>query len=429
MKRRLIFLDGLRGIAALQIVFLHYASAFIPAIGLLDVSLVRHTWERHFIASPLFFLFDGYLSVYLFFLISGSVLTYSFSVRPFALFSGLSRRLVRLGLPMTASVLLSVVLLALMPTAHFEAGRLSGSAHWLAVISPPVICLQTILREIFLSGMLAGHVGDTILPNAWTSALQLTPASQSFNSPLWTLHWEFFGSLIVLMLVAIRARYGKLVHLVMSTIALWLLGAQPLGLFVVGHLMAPLPLSPPWQVFARHWSGRLLAVIFIAFGMATSAHSQRSIPHFFQWMQNVLLLRRLDDFHIYGLTGAVLIFVGVMASPQLWKFLSTPPLKWLGQMSFSIYLTHFAVLITLASGVFVLTQPLLYSTVIASVVGIGLSIGFAIAFERYVDRPAIRLSRRLGLHNSDHENGVTLDNQPDVGCNGRVRIASDLRSP
>ena len=60
------YLEGLRGIAAMQVVLLHFVTGFLP-------NTAQHAWP------PLRVLFDGHTAVYVFFLISGAVLTPSFA--------------------------------------------------------------------------------------------------------------------------------------------------------------------------------------------------------------------------------------------------------------------------------------------------------------------------------------------------------------
>ena len=43
---RVGWLDGMRGIAAVQVVLLHYATAFLPGLGLHDRAMMHHRWEQ-----------------------------------------------------------------------------------------------------------------------------------------------------------------------------------------------------------------------------------------------------------------------------------------------------------------------------------------------------------------------------------------------
>jgi hypothetical protein len=52
---RVAWVDGLRGIAAMQVVLLHYACVFLPAIGFHESSLAHFGWESAFVRTPLDF--------------------------------------------------------------------------------------------------------------------------------------------------------------------------------------------------------------------------------------------------------------------------------------------------------------------------------------------------------------------------------------
>src|SRR3984885_1705546 len=112
------YLEGLRGIAAMQVVLLHFVSGFMP-------DTAQHAWP------PLRVLFDGHTAVYVFFLISGAVLTPSFARgEPWP--RQVAKRLIRLAIPVAAAATCALALLAALPEAHRDAARVSGSA-WLAM--------------------------------------------------------------------------------------------------------------------------------------------------------------------------------------------------------------------------------------------------------------------------------------------------------
>ena len=85
-----------------------------------------------------------------------------------------------------------------------------------------------------------------------------------------------------------------------------------------------------------------------------------------------------------------------LRSGMLDRFLASPPLRLLGRMSFSVYLTHFFVLMTFTCW-FYLQFSRGWSTVtwVSSDLFLSLVILFAVAyvFERVVDRSAIRFAR------------------------------------
>src|SRR5271157_4594037 len=186
------YLDGLRGIAAMQVVLLHFVSGFMP-------DTAQHAWP------PLRVLFDGHTAVYVFFLISGAVLTPSFA-RPGAFVAKLLKRVVRLGIPVAATAAIATFLLALLPDAHLRAATLTGST-WLAMDSSGAPTLAHFAREVGLDSLLLGYREATLLAPL---AGHLPPMERSLDAPFWSLHLELYGSLLVLVLVSLRAWSARL---------------------------------------------------------------------------------------------------------------------------------------------------------------------------------------------------------------------------
>src|ERR1700737_383359 len=92
--QRLAYLESIRGLAAVQVVLLHFLSAFWPDLVFESVSR-SPAWYVHL--SPLYFLYDGYSAVYIFFVLSGYVLTRSFERNLEHPFSQILARAIRLG--------------------------------------------------------------------------------------------------------------------------------------------------------------------------------------------------------------------------------------------------------------------------------------------------------------------------------------------
>ncbi len=235
---RLGWMDGLRGIAALQVVLLHVLSVFLPAIGTLTPDAAHYSWEAYFIHTPLSILFDGYSSVYLFFILSGAALTYPFSARPVAVPSSMLRRLIRLGLPMAASILLAATLIGVFGPSFVPAEKLTKSGDWLIYAALQSVSLTEILHEIFLENILTGFADLGFMPSGIMNRMGIVPHGTTYNGPLWTLHIEFVGSLVIALFVALRSLTSRHVHLAVALIFALAFAASPLVLFVVGHLAA-----------------------------------------------------------------------------------------------------------------------------------------------------------------------------------------------
>ncbi len=369
------YLEGLRGIAAIQAVLLHFVSGFMP-------DTAQHAW------APLRVLFDGHTAVYVFFLISGAVLTPSFA-RSGAFLGKLGKRVVRLGLPVAAAAAIATVLLALLPDAHLRAATLTGSA-WLAMDSSGALTLAHLAREIGLDSLLLGYREATLFA---PMADHLPLMEYSLDAPFWSLHLELYGSLLVLCLVVLRARsvwlYGSAI-----VVAAVLFGTHPMFLFVLGHLSAAMLGHRPGVGVAV--CGAMLLVL----GIALCATKDWGVVDGFRFLLSRTELAFAPNlFQFQSQLGAVALYVGVLMCPAVWPALESGPCRQLGRLSFSIYLLHFPILFSLVCAAFVGLHSLLPPTVaivIAFVTFISLTMLAAVLFERWIDRPAIALSRRAG---------------------------------
>jgi len=363
------YLEGLRGIAAVQVVLLHFVTGFLPHIA-------------DHVAPPLQIMWDGHTAVYVFFLISGAVLTPSFA-RGGRWPRQAAKRLVRLGLPIAAAAIFALVLLAAMPDAHLVAAQLTGSG-WLAMDSSAATTLTHLLREITLDSLLLGYREYTLFT---PFADRLPLLEHALNAPSWSLHLELYGSMLVLGLVMLRAQAPR-AHFVAVTMCAVLFGTHPMFLFVLGHLCAGRLRKPPKPV-----TGAGLVALGLAMSatknwafletvrVAIAGFAPASAPNLFQFQSQM---------------AAVALFTGVLLSPMAQRL--TASCQGLGRLSFSIYLLHFPILFTFACAGFIPLTAMFPGPVAVAITFIGFAVVVWLAaesFERLVDRPSVLLSRRI----------------------------------
>ena len=122
---RIDYMESIRGLAAVQVLLLHSFAAFLP--GLVYAVPGSPAVLRQIHLSPLFFLYDGYSAVYVFFVLSGYVLTLSFARQldhPLAI---IAARIVRLGLPTLLATIVAALIYMIFERPHAEAGALVSS--------------------------------------------------------------------------------------------------------------------------------------------------------------------------------------------------------------------------------------------------------------------------------------------------------------
>ncbi|WP_268237283.1 acyltransferase family protein [Franconibacter daqui] len=181
--RKLLHVDGLRGVACLMVVLSHLALIFYP--GLHDPTLINNNSIINFIFnSPLPFIYSGTAAVYIFFTLSGYILTHAFLSGGDMLNNATTmttKRYFRLAIPATASCIFCWLVLS-----NETPGRELLSA-W---IQSYTVASPSFLNALY-SGAVSAFFGD----------------GSAYNPVLWTMKIELLGSFLTyfICLVLIRA--------------------------------------------------------------------------------------------------------------------------------------------------------------------------------------------------------------------------------
>ena len=290
---------------------------------------------------PLGWLPIGRPCVILFFVLSGFVLTLSLGDQSFPAFA--ARRFVRLYIPFAASILFALLLYSVV-----DHSAVVGQSSWFNDAWSNNITLR----------MLSGHF---LMLGRWSDA--------SLNNVVWSLCYEMrISFLLPLMVFVSRWRYA------------------PWGFLLLAALTYCL--SPPHPYYSYGFvSGALVTAYFIpmfAAGMYLALRKPSLPVSQLAWAPAVLLMCVPNDMVVCA--GAVLtVYLALQSS-----WLNQTLLQWLGRVSFSLYLVHLPIIIAgihVAHGIL----PDWASVLIA----IPCSLLFAEVFYRYVEYPAMRLSRQL----------------------------------
>ena len=353
---RLTALDGLRGIAALFVVFHHFCGAFIPQFvpGLTD-----HTsW---LVDTPLGLLVNGPFSVYIFFVLSGFVVARAASKSSDPFYVNIPLRYLRLTLPATASVIMAWGLLKLLPTAATRLNELRPS---------PLLSLhsQQQIPDIF-HALYDGLVG-----------MYVTGGSL-FNGVLWTMQIEAVGSMAIYILYSVKS--SKTRKVVMMMIGLGTLLLPQYLCFVLGALM-----MEQWSVGKLKY-GFPLAALFagILLGFPGAGFEQRLHIPYIKHSHGALLIG--DTGSLIAPLAAALILYAVLNLEPLERMLSSRIPRYLGRVSFPLYLVH-SPLLTVIASVYVWVRPassLFLLPLFAAY--LGCSLVLASAGEAWIDKPVL----------------------------------------
>ncbi|MBB4862682.1 peptidoglycan/LPS O-acetylase OafA/YrhL [Pseudomonas nitritireducens] len=389
-KEQFEFINGTRGLAALQVVLLHFCALFYPAFARVSQA-GNYPIEAVLSHTPLFFLIDGYTAVFIFFLMSGFVLAGAFDNKVRQVPSQVAKRFIRLFVPVAVAAVVALALFLGFAGAEEHTAAVTGSpwAQWLYHVD---VSMSALVREVLLSSMLLGYDGVSIF-STWEWA-GLPPLSASSNAPLWTLHIEFWGSMLLLVLALARNLLPRSIFRGLFVGTLIFTGTSHFTLFLLGfaayHSRALL-LSQ--RLTPAIGSAVLLAGVLMATMLGTWA-----CGFLLQLLARVTFAQAADPVQFRDMLSAIVIMLGVCLSPSLRRLLSARPLLWLGKVSFSLYLLHFPILFSVGCWLFnrlFERLPMPAATTLTLLAILPLMLAFASLFERFVDRPAISLSSRV----------------------------------
>ena len=370
------FLDGLRGLAALSVVFSHLALWYFPeahsGIGpTMTSASATALWLYH---SPVSFFYKGGYAVSVFFVLSGFVLaTICMKKRAESIYlaKATAKRYIRLGGPVAASIFLCIILKSLGLFHNTDLGisvplsnAYDSGADWWAAIKSAVY-----------GAMLYGD--------------------RSFNYVLWTISIEFYGSLLVFSLVGIFGvsnlvfrRAALLLSLVFFVQAGQLVNYS---MFFFGAWLSTFRFKPPH-------SHNGLAITAIIGGLYLGGYAPTSDSYsLLVKLANTLQANgiKLNWPAVHACLGAVLLIYGTLALKSIHSILSSSALSWMGAISFSLYLTHSFVLTAIAGPVMHAFGDGTVSFAVSTTLVVVTSLICAHIFWKLFDSPSIRAADRF----------------------------------
>ena len=376
---RVTALDGLRGLAAIIVVIHHAVLAMPAADRALDepVAIGSMTWWLTY--SPLHVLWAGEEAVLIFFVLSGFVLALPATIKAVKWRAYYVKRLLRIYLPVWGSLIVAMVLMELRRTPP----------------SPE--------RSDYVNAR-----SDVSLLEAPADALLVTGAGL-INGPLWSLQWEMIFSLLLpayllLAYPSISRRHrmslpivaAGLVGLIAVGTALDLGALRFLPMFAIGVLMAfnqdELRAAADWV--ARRSRPRLAWNVLAALTVVllTGRWIAAGLP-----VEHPVLAAAGSG---ASFVGACLMVFLALHWPAIRAWLERRTWQWLGTVSFSLYVIHEPIIVSLA-----LIVPQEVVNWAMPLIALPLAVLVAAGFFRLVEGPAHSLAKAVGRAMDDSSRG------------------------
>ena len=321
-------------------------------------------------ATPLRIFFAGDEAVFVFFVLSGLVLTLPLIRQTgFDWMRYFPSRVFRLYAPTAVSLLLAMVIIRAFPRVPAE----SGSSWLNEPYNPLRPGLDALLNNL-----------DLLFGNAFV------------NGPIWSLKWEMLFSLalplVAALLVPLSRRWVSVLVLCGLLVTAGLRFSVPalvyLPIFLIGVVLATRleHLRRSYDHARERWPGRSRVVIGLLFAIAIAGFGSyvalRTVidPH-----GAVAVLCRVASIYASGLLVALCAITRTAS-----VLLGSGFAQWLGSISFSLYLVHQPIIATLG---YALGPERWY---LAAFAGLVLSLAAALLFRDLVERPSHVLAQRIG---------------------------------
>lgn len=363
--------DSIRGLAAINVVNAHFISAFSPHLltgnygGIFGQAGKVESKGNIFDAPFTTLTFNGHFAVMLFFVLSGYVLsTPYFSKNTEKLKARLAGRYIRLNGPIAASILLAFIVGYMGLYFNQRVGSLEGNTWLQGFYNPNSFSIESLIINMTYQGILDG--------------------SGTFNPPLWSLKVEMLGSIFLLLtLITFPPKHFFLGMVFSLSLLFAYFGYSRFFLWILaifsGALIHRIPVSittMPFNIICV-----TLGLYFGAFQFGNANYSW--LPKFGGQMQK----------DIPNIVGAVLLLTPLLKRD--FSIFNNRVGKYIGRLSYSVYLLHFPILCSLSCYMYLSSGPLsnlftMYSFYIVT------TFACAHVFERFIDRPSHKIARQFG---------------------------------
>ena len=336
VSSKIIPLESMRGIAAFMVFLFHFMLGFMPQ---------RHGQEPataipggNLMETPLFFLINGHAAVTFFFVLSGFVLSYSYFRKSSnqGLVGSIIKRWPRLFPIALISTIFSWLLIQYGLYSYTETAQITNS-QWMARFA---------------------HAGGDFINSSFSDAfmqgffLTFFRGDENLNTSLWTMHYEFIGSLLVFALIPIlnglKGKLALIVFLIMMLAAFFV--SVYMCAFIMGCFLSynRCQINDYNSILPVNKFVLVLSLMFVvaAFGYSDPGNGFYSFMQFSDpgTMRAIRIL-------IHCIASVVLIEI-ILNYGAIYELFNSSIGRFLGRCSFALYVIHVPLIFSFSCYVF-----------------------------------------------------------------------------
>lgn len=320
MNNRIVQLDSIRGIAALSVFFGHIYNA-TP-----DLPAIRF--------APWKVLINGHSAVIMFFILSGFVLSLPYfygSKPPYPLFA--AKRISRIYFPYVIAIVLAFLMDNLIST-----GGIAGLSSWFNATWPEHVNVSMLAEHLFLIGNIHTDTLDSVV---WSLVHELR-ISLVFPLIIFLvnrLHW--MKVVIVCFALSFVGGLNGWMHFQESNgyFTSYFDSVHYTSMFLIGSLIAKYKdqIIEKVNQVPKSYKYGMLILAFLTYNYSVLSILNKIVPNSFAV--------KYSEYPIA--IGASLFMIVALTSHKTFKVLMLKPVHFLGKISYSFYLYHVIVLLSL----------------------------------------------------------------------------------
>ena len=370
---RLSHLDGLRGLAALIVVFSHFVGGFFPVIYGIDIIA----------KTPINLIYSGHLAVCIFFCLSGFVLSIGFisNEKQVFLIPQIIKRYVRLVIPIFFSIFFACALIKIDLMYNHEVAPLTKSTAWLSTL----YCFSPSWIDATINALITVFF-----------------VGSNYVTVLWTIPYEFFGSILVFLLLFLRMFVRSVSDSRNLMISVYLCGSlfflnSYLLCFIAGMMCAELYAFQPKIILKNN---QIIFLLLLAGYIGSYPALETStlylpVDTIINFIPNINE-NRMKMCHIFS--ASILLFI-TLYSPIIKKVLTTKFPQFLGKISFSLYLVHLPIICSFSCATYITLSSWQYfgyysTSLITCLISFPIIIIASVLFT-YIDEMSVKLARKV----------------------------------
>ena len=335
-KEKLHYLEGLRGIMAMNVILCHFICVYYPIMYFQNYSQENNSYLNIFTNTPLSVLVNGNVAVVFFFVLTGFLVGMScfqkdISIKKIG--NKVVNRYLRLLCVIFFATIFTFSLMKLGLMFHLQIDDSNVNLSFLEEycnFSPTIVNL---IVNIFYKPFISGS---------------------DFIGPFWTIKYEFFGYIFIFIISVLlkKIKWRRVFYIIV--VLLFMFYDFNYAPFVLGLIVADLQFNNTPTLFNKYYDAILDKKWFILSCFIIGIYFA-CIPLYNSRFYPIISRYTFVSTFVRG-AGIALIILVLNHSKKLIKILELKPLVFLGKISFETYALHWPVMLSLGSSLFILIR-------------------------------------------------------------------------